>query len=395
VSRTKILYLISSLDQGGAERHLVDLVARLDPARFETEICVLRDELHFAGELPPGEPRHHLRARSWLAPRAFARLGSLLRAVRPAILHTYLNDANLWGRLAAMLAGRHLGGPQLRVVTSVHCDAMPAGYRALERRLAARSDRIVAHSRNIARLLLNDLGLAPGRVVTIPNGVDTQRFRPAGAAEAASARAALGLERDATVALMPARISPLKNQDLVVQAVATLRDAGALPEGFRLLLAGRVSSAGMARRLRGRIARSRLGDRVRLLGAVRDMPALYAAADVVLLPSRTEASPIAALEALAAGVPVLISAAANSDQVLVPGRDGWQIERPGADQIAAALRAILDTAPAERRRMGERGRAHVCERFTATRVAGDFTRLYDQLHPRASLMREPAPPSAA
>ena len=390
-SRTKILYLISSLDQGGAERHLVDLVARLDPARFETEICVLRDELHFAGEVPPGEPRHHLRARSWLAPRAFARLVSVLGAVRPAILHTYLNDANLWGRLAA----RH-AGPRPRIVTSVHCDAMPAGYRALERRLAARSDRIVAHSRNIARLLLDDLGVAPGRVVTIPNGVDTQRFRPATTSEAASARAALGLERDATVALMPARISPLKNQDLVVQAVARLRDAGALPDGFRLLLAGRVSSAAMAHRLRARIARSRLGDRVRLLGAVREMPALYAAADVVLLPSRTEASPIAALEALAAGVPVLISAAANSDQVLVPGRDGWQIERPGPAEIAAALRAILDTAPAERRRMGERGRAHVCDRFTAARVAADLARLYDQLHPHASsLMREPAPPSAA
>src|ERR1700742_4820389 len=98
--KTKIFYLISSLAQGGAERHLVDLLRGLDPDRFEGQICVLRGDNHFAAELPPDQPRYRLRSRLWAAPPAFARLVASLQRARPAILHTYLTDGNLWGRLA-------------------------------------------------------------------------------------------------------------------------------------------------------------------------------------------------------------------------------------------------------------------------------------------------------
>jgi len=127
------------------------------------------------------------------------------------------------------------------------------------------------------------------------------------------------------------------------------------------------------------VARAEPGDQVRYLGPVRDMPALYAAADVMLMPSQTEASPIAALEALACTIPVLISAAANSDGVLVAGQHGWEIGEVTAASIAAAIEAIVATDPATRARMGAAARAHVLERFTTARVAADFMRQYDAL----------------
>src|ERR1051325_7371643 len=174
----KIFYLISSLAQGGAERHLLDLVRRLDRDRFDSDICVLNDRAHFKADVPEGQPRYRLGSRVWAYPPAFARLVRALREARPQIVHMYMNDANLWGRLAASFVR-----PRPLVMTSVHLDDMGPGYRWLERRLAGRSDCIVAHSRSIERLLVEKLGIPRERVVVIANGIDPERFRPAAAAD--------------------------------------------------------------------------------------------------------------------------------------------------------------------------------------------------------------------
>lgn len=373
---TDVFYLISSLAQGGAERHLLDLIRRLDPNRYAADICVLNDRVHFKDELPPSQPRYRLKSRVWASPFAVARLLSVLRTARPQILHTYMNDANLWGRLATYV------GPKPRVITSVHLDDMSSSYRFLERRLAHRSDRIVAHSRSIQALLVDRLGIASERVVVIANGIDPDQFRPSNAAEVAAARETYDLGVNNFVALMAARIAPQKNQLLVIEALGLLKTAGALPSNFLLLLAGRVSSEAYHRRVRAALERTGVGDHVRFLGPVRDMRSLYGAADVVLMPSQTEASPIAALEALACGVPVLLSAASNTDAVLIDGQHGWEIGDVTAASIAAAVREIVSTPSTVRRDMSVAARSHVLSRFTTARVADDFMRLYDDVSAR-------------
>src|SRR5581483_10184808 len=182
-----------------------------------------------------------------------------------------------------------------------------AAYRFTERFMGGHTDRTVAHSRKIQHMLCDSMGIPPARVIVIPNGVTPERFHPASAGERSAARTLHQLGSDDFVAVMAARIAPQKNHDLVIAALSELQRVGALPVNFRLLLAGRVSSAAYDRQVRAAIRRAGLdaSGQVRFLGPVRDMQGLYAAADVVLLPSRSEASPIAALEALSAGVPLL------------------------------------------------------------------------------------------
>lgn len=369
--KRRILFLISSLVQGGAQRHLLELIRFLDLSVYEVAICALNDRNHFGADLPPGQPAYRLGSPVFWNPVAFTRLVSALKAFRPDILHCYMNDGNLWGRLAS-----RLHRPRV-VLTSVHLDDMDPVHRFWERRLHPWTDRIVAHSRSIERLLVEELGVPAPKVTVIANGVDVARFEIAAAEARQAARRARGLDDDAFVALMPARIAEQKNQDLVLEVMGTLKARGLLPPGFRLLLAGGISSRALSRKVDRLIARHDLGGQVQRLGPVKDMPTLFAATDVVLMPSRTEASPIAALEGLAAGVPVLISDTSNTDGVVVPGQHGWQVKANDPGELERAMEAVLATTGAERAALGRAGRLHVEARFTNRRVADDFTRLYD------------------
>jgi hypothetical protein len=117
--RRRILYFISSLEQGGAERQLAELIRSLDLGRFEPTLVVCKpvDQLGYA--LPSGPPVS-LDAPAGAALLAFGRLRRLLRERRPDLLHTYLGEANLFGRLAARAEG-------VRCVASVRCTRLPLG----------------------------------------------------------------------------------------------------------------------------------------------------------------------------------------------------------------------------------------------------------------------------
>ena len=373
--KRRVLFLLSSFTQGGAQRHLLELMRSLDPSRFELAICALNRTNHFGADLPAGEPRYVMGGPVYWNPVAFVNLVGALRRFQPDILHCYMNDGNLWGRLAS-----RLWRPRA-VLTSVHLDDMAPVHRFWERRLHPLSDRIVAHSRSIERFLVTELGVPAQKVTVIVNGVDVTRFRAVDATLRAAARAQLGHAPQQFLAVMAARIAEQKNQDLVIEAVAALRGRGMLPEGFRLLLAGTISSHALSRKIDRLIGEHRLEPHVLRLGAVKDMQSLYAAADVVLLPSRTEASPIAALEALSVGIPVLISDTSNTDQVVVPGQHGWQVRANDPAELEAALGEILTTSRTELERLGWAGRAHVQAHFTNQAVAQAFTRLYDEVAP--------------
>jgi glycosyltransferase involved in cell wall biosynthesis len=367
---TRTLFLISSLAQGGAERHLLELARHLG-AGFDPAICVLRDSVHYSDDVPVGEPRFALRSRTWASPLAFTRLRAALEQFQPEILHCYLNDGNLWGRLASVRRRPPV------VITSVHLDDMSTFYAGCERLLHRQSDRIVAHSASIAEMLVRRAGVPPEKITTILNGVDPGRFVPGSPEQRAVARQRFDLPPNGLVALMPARIAWQKNQDLVIEALGSLRER--IPDDFRLVLAGRVSSGRLSRKVDRLIASHRLERYVMRLGAVSEMQALYHATDVVWLPSRTEASPIAAIEGLSAGLPVLISDRANTDRVVVPGVHGWQVTANDLGELEAAIAAIVATEPEVFRGFGAAGREHVERNFSNERVAREFKALYDEL----------------
>ena len=180
--RHKILYLTPNLKQGGAERQLLELIRRL-PERFEPVMCVFDAAVHYADYLLPGEPRHVLDV-GRMTRAGFGRLCEVLRSEQPAILHTWRDTANFWGRMATARV------PVPIVVTSTRNRALHPLNLLTERRFARRTACVLANSEGVRRELVSIARVPADKVQVIHNFIDLERFRPPTAGRArAGARA--------------------------------------------------------------------------------------------------------------------------------------------------------------------------------------------------------------
>lgn len=369
--RHKVLLFIPNLQQGGAERQILELMTRLPP-RFETTLCLYEDVVHYREYLPPGEPRHVLGAPR-MGRRGLRRLVEVLREVKPDILHSYRDKANFWARLATAQEAVPV------VITAVRSRAMHVMHLATEWWLSERSNRVIANSEGVRRELVGLAGVEPEKVQLLHNFIDLERFRPPTAAERTAARARWGLADGQLAVLLPGRVGVQKHQLGLALALARLKRAGRLPPNIRVLLAGRNRDWLYSAVLPRVLAWLGLTDVVRFLGTVTEMLPLYHAADVLVMPSLYEGLPNAVLKAHACGLPAVVSHAANIDGIVVDGVSGFEVPTFDHEALAAGLGRMFDAGDAARGEMGARGRAHVAATFGVERILDETVRLYDGL----------------
>ncbi len=374
--RIGVMHVIGGGEFGGAERYVLELVTRLDPARFAPRVACgyearLSRTLRGAGVPVLVLPR---------GPRAVTALSAALRAAGAAIVHTHGVRGNFFGRLAAWEAGVPA------VVTTVHSRfdldypgfAKRTVYRALEGLTAPLVTRFVAVSRVLEALLVRR-GVDPGRIRVIPNGVDTGVFRPDPGA-AARLRALTGTGDRTRLLGLVARLHPVKGHELFLRAAAAVLQGG--PDGtagapgvpdVRFLVVGAGEPA-YRRELEALAGALGLGSRVVFLGEREDVPAILAGLDAAVVPSRFEGFSLSVLEAMACGVPVVATAVGAIPEIVVDGRNGLLV--PAGD--AAALARALSTLLADRDLAGRLARAG---RETAARYTVDaFVRRTESLY---------------
>jgi D-inositol-3-phosphate glycosyltransferase len=240
-----------------------------------------------------------------------------------------------------------LGALKNRVARGTE-EAETAQRIAIERRLLHSVDAVVAATHIDREHMLQSYAAPHNRIAIIPPGVDLGHFRPLAPAERAAARARLGMPSDALLLLWVGRIEPLKGLDSLLEALALLLAwRPALRERVRVLLVGGEPEEHAAawnteqRRLDTLRQQHGIAPLVTFAGAQphSDLPALYAAADLFVMPSHYESFGMAALEALACGTPVVASDVGGLQILIEHGRSGTLV--PPAD--AAALAAQLDT----------------------------------------------------
>ena len=350
--------LISELGFGGAETLVVDLASVASSADIELSVGFLSagpnrqsaDRLKELGIEPVPLPFRRLAGVS--DHRAIRRH---LASVKPDIVHTHLRTADVVGGLAARTL-------RLPLVSTLHgfdweADGWPTGARAragtalvmtARRRLHR---RLIAPSEALRRGYLARTGDAADHVVTIHSG-SAAAARPGAGREV---RAELKVPEDEFVIVMVSALHPLKEHELAIEAVARLGE-----RGIRLVILGDGQEG---ERLRGLAARR--APATIFTGYHEDVMAVLDAADLLLHPSRMEGFPIALLEAMAAGVPILATGVGGIPEVVEDGTTGVLLEpRPSPDRLAEAIAALHDD-PARRAGLAERARLRFEERFTA------------------------------
>lgn len=371
----RVLHVITRMNVGGPARHLLTLLPMLRDRGFEPMLVYGSAEAE-EGELPPdGLPAIRVSAlRRPLDPRADLRAAAeLKRAVagfRPDVVHTHLSKA---GALARRAAARE------RVPVVVHTFhghvlegyfATPANklFLGTERYLAKRTDALVAVSGAIRDELLRlGIGDAP-RWRVIPLGFE---LPDAPAVNRLEARASLGLPADGPAVGIVGRLVPIKNHVLFLEAARRVLERR--PE-VRFVVAG----DGELRTALEAEGSRMLADRVRFTGWVPSLPALYEALDVVVLTSLGEGTPVALIEAAAAGLPVIATDVGGVADVVVDGETGFLVPSGDAGLLADRIADLLGD-PDLARRMGDAGRRRIATVFSPDVMADRVAGLYEEL----------------
>ncbi|MFQ5785167.1 MAG: glycosyltransferase [Alphaproteobacteria bacterium] len=356
----RLLLLTRSLDPGGSERQIVTLARALRRRDRAVEVAVfypgglLEDELRDAGV-----PLHHLDKKGRRDVAGFLlRLVRLVRATRPAVLHAYLPTANL----AAILLKPIF--PGLRIVWGVRASDMDLGrydaatrwsYRA-ERRAARYADLIIANA-HAGRDHAVANGFPADRTVVVPNGIDTERFRPDPAARR-RVRAEWGIGETDILIGLAGRIDPMKGHRVFVEAAARL--ASEFAAARFVCVGGGAASA--ATELQALAERSGLGERLLWVPTRTDMAGVYSAFDIACSTSIFgEGFSNVVAEAMACARVCVATDVGDTSRIV--GNAGFVTAPQDAATLAGALRSALALEPAERRALGEAAR---------TRIAGEF-----------------------
>ena len=204
----------------------------------------------------------------------------------------------------------------------------------MERRLIKQADRIIAATTEERAQIIRHCGATPGQVQVIPCGVDLQLFEPR---DRQQAREQLGWKQDSPVLLFAGRLDPFKGPDLLLRAASMMREKAQV-----VIVGGKQKDDDEMEQLRQLAADLHIAKRVHFLGArpQQELPLLYSAADVTVIPSCHESFGLAAVESLACGTPVVATRAGGLTTIIRNGETGYLVPRsPGffAERLDALL----------------------------------------------------------
>jgi glycosyltransferase involved in cell wall biosynthesis len=356
--RPLVLHTESSTGFGGQEIRILTECAWLRAHGWDTLVAGQPDSRLLAEAAAAGVPAVGVAMRHPLDVGALAALRRLMAERGAGIVHTH-SSIDSW---LATVAAR---SRRLPVVRSRHV-AIAVGRRAAW--VYHLADRVVT-SGEAVRAILVAAGVRPERVVSIPPGVDVERFHAG--VSGTGVRRELGLA--GPVAGLVADLRRSKGHEVFLRAVREV--LAARPEA-RALVVGDGVGRDRVRRL---VADLGLGHAVTMTGFRRDVPEVMAALDVLVLPSiRSEATSQVLLQALAVGTPVVATTVGGSPEIVRDGATGWLV--PPAD-VTALGRAIVEALadPAEARRRAAAGQREVRARFSLPAAMARTIAVYESL----------------
>jgi glycosyltransferase involved in cell wall biosynthesis len=331
--RVRVLHVIDSLDLGGAQSVLINLIRYADRSQFEFEVATMAGRGVYWDRVKALGVSLRALSFSRFVPLYVPSMMWLCLTRRYDIVHTHLIGANAIAKPVAALCGVKIR------INHDHCNdkaSDPKRWVPIADKISNRlSTHVIAVSRSTHDYLVEQEHMPPDRVTTIHNGVDLDAFRPR-PEQRAAARLRLGLPADAFVVAGIGRLSYQKNFSLFIDVAAAV--AAQRPAAY-FVIAG---TGPEEQQLRERAARLGVEKRLSFLGYVGDMPEFYPAVDALLLTSRYEGLPITVLEAMATGTAVVSSMLDGVAEILRDGEDSALVPPADVDGFVRRLCELID-----------------------------------------------------
>ena len=361
--RPRILQLLATGGNGGAQESYTGLLLRLDRSRYDVR----------ALSLSAGSAVQRLRALGVAVDvlddtddeLAVCDLAAWLRREEIDLVHAHMYRAEVIGTRAAVAAGVPV------IMATVHSSRVrSASDTAVLAGLTPAMDRLIVPSDAIVRKVVAE-GRAGARFAVIPSGVDLSRF--ATPAPVCGLRSSLGLSDSTLIVGVVARLEPEKGHRFLLDAWPSILRAS--PDAWLVIVGeGSLTDA----------LRASSPDHVVFTGRREDVSALTAELSVAVLPSLREAQGISILEAMARRVPVVASAVGGIPEVITSGVDGLLVPPADVDSLAAAVGSLL-ADPSLRARLGEAGYRTVADRFSIDAQVRRTESVYDEELTRAGV----------
>jgi glycosyltransferase involved in cell wall biosynthesis len=361
----RVLHVIDHLDLGGAQTALLDMLRHRDQSAFDVEVAVMHGRGPFAAALEALGIKVHSLSRAKWPPDYVAEFVRLLRRADFAIVHFHLQGANWIAKPLAALVGQRIliahdhtsGDLRFRGAASLLPDASTHLF----------SSRIIAVSKGVRDFLTHWEAVPDDLIELVPNAVDDEIFRPSTAEEKRAARRKLLIPDDAYMAGAIGRLAPEKNFAVLAHLAVRHPDitfviAGSGPEGDQI--AALASSLGVDSRLL-------------LLGPILDRPLFYRALDAFILPSLYEGLPMAILEAMSSGVPIISSRLEGIAAVIAEGKEGL-FAQPGDVADFSRQLSLLKGSPVFGGHLAQAARAKASSEFSASVTARRIESIYRQ-----------------
>jgi glycosyltransferase involved in cell wall biosynthesis len=367
----RILYLFVTMPVGGAEMLCFEFLKGLDRSRFDPVTCCLDGKGSLGLEIERSGfeviSLGRMKSRSF-EPGIVSAVSNLLKCRQIDIVHTNMYHANLYGRLGAVRLGRQ----RPRIVTAVHSlYTERKRHRLFISRVLNRStDRIIAVSQAVKDDVVRYEKVSPAKVTVLPLGADFDRLDVDLTVAAAKER--LGLSPSDVVLGTVGRLVEAKGHRYMLEALARLLERGV---SFKLLIVG---GGRLEEDLRRQAAAMGIRDHVLLVGHRRDIPELYRAMDLYLMASVSEAASIALLEAMAVGLPCVVTAVGGMMDLVDGGRCARVVPPSNPAAMADAVESLV-RSEGDRSALGRAARKRARENYGKETMVRRLEAVYDSL----------------
>lgn len=363
-----IMQIVFSLKIGGLENLVVNLVKKMDTAKYNISVCCLKEGGILRRELTDlGIPVFTEQKHEGVDYTLVFRLARLLKQKKIDLIHTHNPAPWLYGAIAARIAGVKV------VVHTEHSNLFSNQKRLMlaEKFLSKITDIIISDSEKVTQHLIDKQRISPQKIRTILNGIDIEKFQKE--INIKNKKRELGIKEGGLVIGIVARLEPIKDHLTLLDAFN--RISKKIPEVVLVV----VGDGSLRESLKNRIEKLKIGDKVYFLGVRNDISEIIRIFDIFVLSSLSEGLSLSLLEAMAVGLPVVATDVGGNPEVIVDGITGLLVPPNDPESMAKAIIEILSNEKLSRE-MGLAGRKKIEEKFSLERMTLEYIDIYKSLY---------------